>query len=115
MKIKQFEVWIAELNPRFGTETGKIRPVIVVQTNFLNNIHPSSIICPITTNVQSKSEVLRIHLKKGMVNLKEDCDIMIDQMRAIDNRRLQKRLGKISEDIIKDVKYSLAVLLDLYE
>jgi len=50
-----------------------------------------------------------------MVNLKEDCDIMIDQMRAIDNRRLQKRLGKISEDIIKDVKYSLAVLLDLYE
>ena len=36
MKIKQFEIWIADLNPRMGTEAGKIRPVIVVQTDLLN-------------------------------------------------------------------------------
>lgn len=41
MKIKQFEIWIADLNPRRGTETGKIRPVIVVQTDLLNVEHPS--------------------------------------------------------------------------
>ncbi|MEJ7677319.1 MAG: type II toxin-antitoxin system PemK/MazF family toxin [Segetibacter sp.] len=54
MKIKQFEVWIVDLNPRMGTETGKTRPVIIIQTNLLNSFHPSTIICPITTNVQKK-------------------------------------------------------------
>ena len=36
MKIKQYEIWIADLNPRFGTETGKTRPVVIVQTDLLN-------------------------------------------------------------------------------
>jgi mRNA interferase MazF len=40
MRIKQFEIWIADLNPRMGTETGKIRPVIVIQTDLLNKEHP---------------------------------------------------------------------------
>ncbi len=69
MKIKQFEVWIADLNPGRGTESGKIRPVVIIQTDLLNSIHPSTIICPITTNVQSESEILRVHLKIGMAKL----------------------------------------------
>ncbi|HMI65757.1 MAG TPA: type II toxin-antitoxin system PemK/MazF family toxin, partial [Cyclobacteriaceae bacterium] len=83
MEIKQFEIWIADLNPRIGTETGKIRPVIVVQTNLLNKTHPSTIICPITTNVKIESEILRVHLEKSKFGLKEECDIMVDQVRAI--------------------------------
>lgn len=55
-----------------GTETVKIRPVVVIQTDLLNDVHPSTIICPISSNVQSESEILRVHLKKGMANLKED-------------------------------------------
>jgi mRNA interferase MazF len=113
MKIRQYEVWIADLSPRFGTETGKTRPIIVIQTNLLNNLHPSTIICPITTNIQPKSNILRIHLTKGMANLKEDCDIMVDQLRAIDNRRLQIRIGKIPEDKIKDLKENTKLILDL--
>jgi mRNA interferase MazF len=49
MNIRQYEVWLADLNPRVGTEAGKTRPVLVVQTNLLNTVsHPSTIICPIT-------------------------------------------------------------------
>ena len=51
MKPKQYEIWIADLNPHFGTETGKTRPVAIVQTDLLNKFHPSTIICPVTTNV----------------------------------------------------------------
>lgn len=64
MKIKQFEIWIADLNPRMETETGKVRPVIFVQTDLLNREHPSTIVCPITTNAKPDSEILRVHLKK---------------------------------------------------
>ena len=115
MKIKQYDVWIADLNPRFGTEPGKTRPVLILQTNLLNNIHPSTIICPITTNIQLESEILRIHLSRGMANLNEDCDIILDQIRAIDNRRLIKRLGKIPDEKIEILKINLLSVLDLFE
>ena len=113
MKINQFEVWIADLNPRMGTETGKVRPVVIIQTDFLNSVHPSTIICPITTNVQLESEILRVHLKKGMAKLKEDCDIMIDQVRSIDVKRLQKKLGSLPEEIEDKIKLNLKIILDL--
>lgn len=113
MKIKQFEVWIADLNPKIGTEAGKIRPVVIIQTDLLNSFHPSTIICPITTNVQNDVEVLRVHLKKGMAKLKEDCDVLIDQVRAIDNKRLQKKLGSLPAATQEQLKQNLAIIFDI--
>ncbi|MBX2963729.1 MAG: type II toxin-antitoxin system PemK/MazF family toxin [Cyclobacteriaceae bacterium] len=113
MKIKQFEIWIADLNPRMGTEAGKIRPVIIVQTDLLNKEHPSTIVCPITTNVKPDSEILRVHLKKSKFGLKEDCDIMIDQVRAIDNKRLVKRVGEVDSITADKIRENLKIVLDL--
>ncbi len=114
MHIKQYDIWIADLNPQIGTEPGKTRPVLVVQTNLLNKLpHLSTIVCPITTNVQSDSDILRVHLKKGMANLQENCDIMIDQIRAIDNKRLIKKIGSIPTDLIEKIKENLSIIVDL--
>jgi mRNA interferase MazF len=114
MSIKQFEIWIADLNPQIGTEPGKTRPVLAIQTNLLNKIpHPSTIVCPITTNVKKDSEILRVHLKKGTANLHQACDIMIDQIRAIDNKRLTKRLGVLPDELIDLVKENIQIVLDL--
>ncbi len=114
MSIKQFEIWIADLKPKIGTESGKSRPVLIVQTNLLNRIpHPCTIICPITTNIITSAEILRVHLKKGMADLKQDCDIMIDQIRAIDNNRLIKKIGDLSVDNVKLVKENILIVLDL--
>ncbi len=114
MSINQYEIWIANLDPQIGTETGKTRPVLVVQTNLLNKIpHPSTLICPITTNVERRSEILRIHLRKGLVKLNQDSDIMIDQIRAIDNSRLVKKVGSLPKEIIRLVKDNIAIILDL--
>jgi len=113
MKIKQFEIWIADLNPKMGTEAGKIRPVLIVQSDLLNGEHPSTLICPITSIVQPDAEILRVHIKKGMAKLKEDCDIMIDQVRSVDNKRLQKKIGTIPTDLEVIVKKRLRIILDL--
>ena len=114
MLIKQFEIWVADLNPKIGTEPGKTRPVLIVQTNLLNRIpHPSTIICPITTNVKKDSEILRVHLKKGTANLHQACDIMIDQVRAIDNKRLMKKIGNLSTDLIAKIKENLQIIMDI--
>ena len=114
MSIKQYEIWIADLNPQIGTEPGKTRPVVIIQTNLLNRIpHPSTIVCPITTNIKKEATILRVHLKKGMANLNQDCDIIIDQIRAIDNKRLIKKLGNLSTETIKQIKENIQIILDL--
>jgi mRNA interferase MazF len=113
MKIRQFDIWIADLEPQRGTETGKVRPVVIVQTNLLNNLHPSCVVCPITTNIQKDSEILRIHIKKGASNLKVDSDIMIDQIRAIDNRRLVNKIGELNKELQTKVKDNIKIVLDL--
>jgi mRNA interferase MazF len=113
MKIKQYDVWIADLNPRYGTEAGKTRPVVVLQTDLLNKIHPSTIVCPITTNIQMESEILRVHLSQGTAKLKEKCDIMIDQIRAIDNKRLIAKIGSLSENTVNKIKENISIIFDL--
>jgi mRNA interferase MazF len=114
MPTKQFEIWIADLNPQIGTEPGKTRPVLVVQTNLLNKIpHPSTIVCPITTCVKMDSEILRVHIQKGTANMHEDCDIMIDQLRAIDNSRLTKKVGDLPSDLAEMVGENIKLILDL--
>ncbi|MDX9696840.1 MAG: type II toxin-antitoxin system PemK/MazF family toxin [Bacteroidales bacterium] len=113
MTIKKYEIWVANLDPRHGTETGKVRPVLIVQTDLLNKVHPSTLICPITTNVQIESKILRVNVKKGTAKVKEDCDIMIDQIRAIDNKRLIKKLGELPKDLAEKVKENIKIILDL--
>lgn len=113
MKIRQFDIWIADLEPQRGTETGKVRPVLIVQTNLLNNEHPSTVVCPITTNVEKESEILRVHIRECTANLKADSDIMRDQVRAIDNRRLLNKIGELTKELQTKVKDNIRIILDL--
>jgi len=111
---KQYEIWIADLNPQIGTETGKTRPVLIIQTDLLNKVsHPSTIICPITTNIQQEADILRVYIEQGVANVRESCDIMIDQIRAIDNKRLVKKSGRLPQNLIEKVKDNIMVVLDL--
>jgi len=114
MQTQQFEIWIADLNPQIGIEPRKTRPVLIVQTNLLNSIpHPSTIICPISTNVKKDSEILRVHIKKGIASMYENCDIMIDQSRAIDNIKLVKKVGDLPLDLAELVQENIKIILEL--
>ena len=110
MKLKQYDLWLADLSPAIGTEPGKTRPVVIVQTDLLNEFHPSTIICPISTNVKLDVEILSVHLTKSQ--LSKSGDILIDQIRAIDNKRFIKRLGKLTKDQISTLQKNLKIVLD---
>lgn len=114
MSINQFEIWLADLNPQLGTYAGKTRPVLIIQTNLLNKaLHPSTIICPITTNIKLESEILRVHIEKGVANLNKAGDIMIDQIRAIDNKRLLNKIGIIPTNLSQKVKKNIKIIFNL--
>ena len=111
MKIKQYDIWLANLNPGKDTEPGKTRPVVIIQTDLLNETHLSTIICPITTNDNKEIELLRVHLKAGQLD--NISDIRVDQIRAIDNRRLIKKLGQLNKEQKLRLKSNLRIVLDI--
>jgi mRNA interferase MazF len=82
------EIWLANLNPGKGTEPGKIRPVLILQNQaLLDADHPSTLVIPLTTNLIDDAEPLRIRITAdGKLN--KDSDLLLDQLRAIDNKRL---------------------------
>jgi mRNA interferase MazF len=111
MKIKQYDIWLADLNPSKGTEPGKTRPVVIIQTDLLNDTHLSTIVCPITTNIQTDINLLRVHLKKGQLD--KLSDVLVDQIRAIDNNRFIKKVGYLNKEQIQKLKANIQIVLDI--
>jgi mRNA interferase MazF len=108
------EVWLGKLNPRRGTEPGKTRPVLVVQAQaLLDAAHPSTIVIPLTTHLIDDAAPLRIRLKPAD-RLRQASDLLIDQIRAIDNRRLIKGpLTRLDQDAMQQVADAIMQTLDL--
>lgn len=100
--LKKGDIWLANLNPTKGTEPGKTRPVLILQDQDLLDIfHPSTIIIPLTTNLIENAQPLRIRIPAAD-KLKNDSDLLIDQLRAIDNKRLvQGPLSSLTNNQLK--------------
>jgi mRNA interferase MazF len=106
-------LYAADLSPGRGTEPGKVRPVVVMQTDLLNAAgHPSTWVLPCTTRLVGDN-LLRVALPKGIAGNVANCEVMIDQSRAIDNRRLRRRLGRLPRRLLAEVKQKLRLLGDL--
>jgi len=112
--IKQFDIWLANLEPGFGTEPGKTKPVIVIQSDLLNRVHPSTIVFPVTTQKNSQTtNIIKIPISKMETNLKKDSFIIVDQIRAIDNKLFVKKIGLLSPNSINKLKKSIFLIFDL--
>ncbi|EAZ80816.1 type II toxin-antitoxin system PemK/MazF family toxin [Algoriphagus machipongonensis] len=110
---EQFDIWLVNLNPARGTEPGKIRPSVIIQTNLLNQVgHPSTLICPITSQISEDENILRVKVDQKETGLDQDSEILVDQIRALDNRRFLEKLGKISKEKALELQEKLKALMD---
>jgi mRNA interferase MazF len=110
------EIWLASLDPGRGTEPGKTRPVLIVQAQALLDAgHPSTLIVPLTTNLVNGAEPLRIRVS-AIGRLRQSSDLLMDQLRAIDNRRLTSGpLAQLSPAVMGRVGDALREVPDLTE
>lgn len=113
MKVRRGVLYLADLEPRRGTEPGKTRPVLVIQTDLLNETgHPSTWVLPCTTRLAGEN-LLRVVLPRGIAGNRQECEVMIDQSRAIDNRRLARALQPLPAEILREVVEKLRRLGEL--
>ena len=118
ISVERGQVWEVDFEPQtHKEEPGKRgRPALVIQTNILNAAgHATTIVIPGTTQVyrdaQGDGYPLRISIGKGG-KLKEDTDLLIDQIRTVSNRRLMgnKPIAELNRLQMKRVEEALRVL-----
>ena len=112
--LRRGEIWLANLNPRRGTEPGKTRPVLIVQSQPLLDVdHPSTVIIPLTTNLIEDAAPLRIRVTAAE-NLQHDSDLLVDQVRAIDNARIvQGPLARVAPALMGKIEEAILAVLDI--
>ncbi len=87
--------------------------MLIIQTDLLNEAgHPSTWVLPCTTRLSGQN-LLRVPLPRGIAGNREDCEVMIDQTRAIDNRRLVRALHALPRSLMREVEEKLRRLGDL--
>ena len=111
--FKKGEIYLAKLNPKKSDEIGKIRPVLIYQTNLLNDCgHTTTIVLPISTFLIDDSYPLRYRIEKRD-NLEKESDILCDQIRALDNQRIiPKVLTKLSLQEILEIDKQVSTILE---
>ena len=112
--LKQGDIWLANLNPGKGSEPGKTRPVLVVQSQALLDAgHPSTLIVPLTTQLIEDAEPLRVRVAAHGL-LKQDSDLLIDQLRVIDSHRLTNGpLTRCDEKLMARVYDAICDVLEM--
>lgn len=107
-------IYLANLNPSKGSEPGKIRPVLVMQNDWLNEIqHPTVVVLPLSTDLIDEVEPLRFRLTpRG--KLRKPSDVLCDQIRALDTRRITSEcLTTLNHEELKAVENNLAQIIGL--
>ena len=86
--MRSGEIWVGNLNPNRGNEVGKIRPVLILQADFLlEQGEPTVIVLPLTTQVRKSKEPLHVTIA-ARDRLLQDCQVMPEQPRTLDRARL---------------------------
>jgi len=116
MVYRRGSIYLANFNPSKGSEAGKIRPCLVMQSDLLNDAgHPSTTVIPLTTKLIDDAEPLRFRIN-ARDKLEKNSDVMLDQTRTIDNRRINNEiLTSLSDHERLEIEEYWKIVLGLSE
>ena len=103
--MNQYDIFLINLDPTIGHEIKKTRPCLIISPDEMNDHIETIIIAPMTT---------KSHRYPTRVELEFDhkkCWIVLDQIRTVDKARLIKKIGKINNKTIKNIKSILYEML----
>ncbi len=104
MEIRRFQVYLVNLDPTIGNEIKKTRPCLIISPNEMNRYIGTIIVAPMTTKGRNYPTRIQCSFqdKKGQ--------IVLDQIRTVDKKRLIKKLGTINSKAQNSVLKTLQEL-----
>lgn len=102
--MKRGEVWSVILNPTKGSEQQGVRPAVIISPDSMNSSLDTKVIIPLTTSIKEwPSRVLtEFNSSKGQA--------MCEQIRTVSSKRLQKKLGTLSDGEIVEILSTISAL-----
>ena len=114
-RINRGDLWSIDLRPGQGFEISKKRPCLIVSNNSVNNISPTVVIIPLSSQAYKVLGPERLFIGKKESKLAKDSVILVTQIRAIDKTRLIKQISSISKAKLQEVEEAIKIVLDLEE
>jgi len=109
---KRGSVYLVNLDPTIGSEIKKTRPAVVIQNDVGNQYSPTTIIAPITSGEETVYPV-EVEVKAPEGGLSNNSLILLNQIRAVDKRRLVKFLGTVKPETMRLVDRAITISLGL--
>ena len=109
------EIYYANLNPVYGSEQGGIRPVLILQNNIGNHYSPTLVVVPMTKRIEKKP-YLSTHVILNRIpdmKYKGNSLFMLEQLRAIDKRRMKGYIGKLTKKQMELIDQAARISLGL--
>jgi len=111
--MKRGDIWLVSLDPTIGHEIKKSRPAVIIQNDLGNKYSPITIIAPVTSKNIDKIYPVEISLTKKNSRLDKDSKALLNQIRAVDKRRLIKKIGKLNKEALVKLDESIKISLGL--
>ncbi len=114
--MRRGEIWIAELEPRSGSEQRGTRPAIVMSHDGFNTVDAwrSIIVVPMTTSArQAARGPTAVQLSAAVTGLDRDGIALCHQLTTIDRGKLARRVGTVSGPALVAVERGVRAALDL--
>lgn len=94
---KRGEIYLTSLDPTVEHEIRKTRPALVIQNDISNQYDTTTIIAPITSTVRLPLSPIHVLLPAdSLTGLSVPSVAVFNQIRAVDRRRLIKKIGEVS-------------------
>jgi mRNA interferase MazF len=104
MNIKRGEIWLADLDPARGSEQAGFRPVLIFQNDLVSNFTSTILAILLTTNLRRAALPSCVLIKQGDGGLANNSVALCHQLRALDQLRLQRKLGEIRPSTLAEVE-----------
>jgi mRNA interferase MazF len=95
MELNRGDIVIVNLYPKKGDEVGKIRPAVIISGDDENSILDTVILMPLSTDLIDDMTPYRMRIEKRD-NLKQDSDILINQIRTLSKVRITDKIAKLT-------------------
>ena len=114
LDIKRGYLYYADLSPVVGSEQGGVRPVLIIQNDIGNKYSPTVIVAAITSQINKAKLPTHIEISAHEYGLNKDSDILLEQIRTIDKKRLREKIGCLDKNMMLKVDNSLQISLGLF-
>jgi mRNA interferase MazF len=108
------EIYFADLDPVVGHEQGGRRPVLIIQNDLGNQFSPVLIVAAITSAPTKAACPVDVPIVSGNTGLFKGSRIMLNQIKTIDKRRLERYIGQLDDAQMEQVDQALIMSLGLH-